>query len=115
MDMISVFSMMVSNPISRMAIKKLLEKDDGKTTKLDKFLKAYAYGEKVENKEFEIIRRIIEKGVEAFGYNQEELKKNLRDPYWRNGFANVLRGIAEFGVRKPFVSGAPFLVVWDIT
>ena len=115
MDMISVFSMMVSNPISRMAIKKLLEKDDGKTTKLDKFLKAYAYGEKVENKEFEIIRGIIEKGVEAFGYNQEELKKNLRDPYWRNGFANVLRGIAEFGVRKPFVSGAPFLVVWDIT
>lgn len=115
MDMISVFSMMVSNPISRMAIKKLLEKDDGKTTKLDKFLKAYAYGEKVENKEFEIIRGIIEKGVETFGYNQEELKKNLRDPYWRNGFANVLRGIAEFGVHKPFVSGAPFLVVWDIT
>ena len=31
---------------------------------------------------------------------REELKEKLRDAYWRR-FTSVLRGIADFGIRKP--------------
>jgi hypothetical protein len=34
----------------------------------------------------------------------------MKDSYWRRGLLSVVKGIATFGVRKPFVSGAPFLV-----
>ncbi|MBO8180997.1 MAG: radical SAM protein, partial [Archaeoglobus sp.] len=84
------------------------------TTRLDKLLKAYAYGEDVDG-EFKVLRRLINAGLKTFGGKEDELKEKLRDAYWRRGFASVLRGIAEFGVRKPFVPGAPFLVVWDLT
>ena len=113
MNPITLFSLIAANPLSKRAIKKLLEKD-GETTRLDKLLKAYAYGEDVDG-EFKVLRRLIDAGLKAFGGKEEELKERLRDAYWRRGFASVLRGIADFGVRKPFVPGAPFLVVWDLT
>ncbi len=58
---------------------------------------------------------ILKTGGKAFGISEDELKEKFSDPSWRKGLANVLRGIAKFGIEKPFVSGAPFLVVWDIT
>jgi radical SAM protein with 4Fe4S-binding SPASM domain len=58
---------------------------------------------------------ILDAGAKVFGVTKEQLKEKFSNPYWRKGLANVLTGIARFGVRKPFVSGAPFLVVWDIT
>jgi len=45
----------------------------------------------------------------------EELRSKFRDAYWRRGLANVIRGLAYFGIRRPFVPGAPFQVVWDVT
>lgn len=33
----------------------------------------------------------------------------------RRGIANVLEGIAEYGVQRPFISVSPFLVVWNFT
>ncbi len=39
----------------------------------------------------------------------------LSDPHWRRGILSVLRGIAKFGVRRPFTPGAPILVVWNYT
>ncbi|MCX8176035.1 MAG: radical SAM protein, partial [Candidatus Bathyarchaeota archaeon] len=33
----------------------------------------------------------------------------------KKGLVNVLQGISKFGVRRPFVPGAPFLVVWNFT
>jgi len=62
-----------------------------------------------------IIAKVLKKGAEAFGLTEEELKKKFSDPYWAKGLSSTIRGIAEFGVRKPFTSGAPFQVVWDVT
>lgn len=63
-----------------------------------------------------IIAKILKKGASAFGLTDEdELKKKFSDPYWAKGLSSTIRGIAEFGVRKPFTSGAPFQVVWDVT
>lgn len=61
------------------------------------------------------ISGILKTGSSAFGANSSQMREKFRDPSWRKGLANVLTGIARFGVQKPFVSGAPFLVVWDIT
>ncbi len=62
-----------------------------------------------------VLSKILKIGGKAFGVSEEEMHKKFSDPSWRKGLANVLRGIAKFGVQQPFVPGAPFLVVWDIT
>jgi len=48
--------------------------------------------------EFKIL--LIDAGLKAFGSREDGLKEKLRDAYWR-GFTSVLRGIADFGIRKP--------------
>lgn len=58
---------------------------------------------------------ILKTGGKTFGVEPHVLKERFRDPSWRKGLANVLTGIAHFGVRRPFITGAPFVVVWDIT
>ncbi|MGC9384988.1 MAG: radical SAM protein [Kosmotogaceae bacterium] len=61
------------------------------------------------------ISGILKTGGNVFGVSTSQMKEKFSDPSWRKGLANVLTGIADFGVQKPFISGAPFLVVWDIT
>ncbi|MEM1718009.1 MAG: radical SAM protein [Thermosphaera sp.] len=62
-----------------------------------------------------IVEWAIKKGGEAFGVSDDELRRRFRNAYWCTGLMDVILGIAKFGVRKPFVPGAPFLVVWDYT
>lgn len=61
------------------------------------------------------IRSVLKTGGKAFGVEPKVLKEQFSHPSARKSLANVLTGIARFGVQRPFVSGAPFLVVWDIT
>ena len=61
------------------------------------------------------IEPILKRGAEAFNVTPEELKSKFKDAYWRKGLASVIKGLAYFGVRKPFVPGAPFQIVWDVT
>lgn len=61
------------------------------------------------------IGNVLKTGGKAFGVKPDMLKERFTDPSWRKGLANVLTGIAHFGVQRPFITGAPFLVVWDIT
>lgn len=58
---------------------------------------------------------IIRSSGQFFGVDEEKLKRRFTNPYWKKGLISVLNGITYFGIRKPFVPGAPFLVVWDIT
>ncbi|MEM0350203.1 MAG: radical SAM protein [Archaeoglobaceae archaeon] len=62
-----------------------------------------------------MIEPVLTRGGDSFNVTVDELKEKFKDPYWRKGLASVIKGLAEFGVRKPFVPGAPFQVVWDIT
>jgi radical SAM protein with 4Fe4S-binding SPASM domain len=50
-----------------------------------------------------------------FDIAEVDLKTGFSDPYFRKGLSNVFRGIAEYGITKPQVVNAPFLVVWDFT
>ncbi|MEM2872862.1 MAG: radical SAM protein [Nitrososphaerales archaeon] len=58
---------------------------------------------------------IIRVASKSFGTSDAQIKKTFKDPYWRRGLASVIKGIAWFGVTRPFVPGAPFQVVWNIT
>lgn len=67
-----------------------------------------------------IIAKVLKKGGESFGLTEEETKKKFEGANWVNrlwakGLASTIRGIAQFGVKRPFTSGAPFQVVWDVT
>ena len=44
-----------------------------------------------------------------------QLRETLKMSHWRRGITSVMKGIARFGVRKPFTPGAPILVVWNYT
>lgn len=61
------------------------------------------------------ISGILKTGSSAFGVSNSRMKEKFSKSSWRKGLASVLNGIAKFGVQRPFISGAPFLVVWDIT
>lgn len=61
------------------------------------------------------LRTVLRRGAKSFGVTEEEMKSTFKNPYWRKGLSSVVRGIADFGVRRPFVPGAPFQVVWDVT
>jgi len=62
-----------------------------------------------------VLSPILSLACRGFGLTEEQLKNKFRDPYWRRGLVNVIKGIAWFGVRRPYVPGAPFQVVWNIT
>ena len=62
-----------------------------------------------------IIASVLRKGGDAFGLTEDELKEKFKDSYWAKGLASTVRGVALFGVKKPFTSGAPYQIVWDVT
>ncbi|UCD39506.1 MAG: radical SAM protein [Candidatus Bathyarchaeota archaeon] len=62
-----------------------------------------------------ILSPILNVASKAFGITEAQLKEKFMDPYWRRGLISVIKGIAWFGVRRPYVPGAPFQVVWNIT
>ncbi|WP_370004922.1 radical SAM protein [Methanothermobacter sp. KEPCO 2] len=62
-----------------------------------------------------IIGLILSSGADAFGVNEEDLREQMHDPHWMRGLISVLKGIGLFGVNRPFIPGAPFQVVWNIT
>ncbi|MEM2272507.1 MAG: radical SAM protein, partial [Archaeoglobaceae archaeon] len=120
MDRINIFANLVVNPITRMAIKGISGYcEDCKKNRLEKAIELFVNGKndacwKCRLAE-KVIEPILEKGAETFNTSVEELKEKFKDAYWRKGLASVIKGLAEFGVHKPFVPGAPFQVVWDIT
>jgi radical SAM protein with 4Fe4S-binding SPASM domain len=57
----------------------------------------------------------LDQSGKLFDISREDLKTGFSDPYFRKGLSNVFRGIAEYGITKPQVVNAPFLVVWDFT
>ncbi|MFQ6051285.1 MAG: radical SAM protein [Candidatus Hydrothermarchaeota archaeon] len=62
-----------------------------------------------------ILSKLLEIGSISFGVSEKEIRNTFSDPYYGKGLACVLKGIAKFGITKPFTPGSPFMVVWDIT
>lgn len=62
-----------------------------------------------------IIKLIIKKGLKTFNTSEESFIETMQDPYWTKGLVSVIKGMGLFGVGKPYVPGAPFQIVWNIT
>ncbi|MFQ6086638.1 MAG: radical SAM protein [Candidatus Bathyarchaeia archaeon] len=117
---LQTFKTVADNPLTRNVLKalsKYCRKDGG--NRLEVALELYV-GVR-ENACFrcrfsrKILSPILGVACRAFGITEAQLKEKFKDPYWRRGLLNVIRGIAWFGVRHPYVPGAPFQVVWNIT
>ncbi|MGB9630957.1 MAG: radical SAM protein, partial [Candidatus Methanodesulfokora sp.] len=117
---VEIFKFLVDNKFSRGILRKLNEYcEEDEKSRLEVALELYSGARddacakcKLASK---IISGVIDLGAKSFGADKEEIKRAMKDSYWRRGLLSVVKGIATFGVRRPFVPGAPFLVVWDIT
>ncbi len=117
---LQTFKALADNPITRNILKTLATncpKDGG--NRLEVALELY-----VETRENacmscriaqSLLSSLLRVACRAFGITERDLKNKFKDAYWRRGLVSVLKGIAWFGVMHPYVPGAPFQVVWNIT
>jgi radical SAM protein with 4Fe4S-binding SPASM domain len=117
---LQTFKAVADNPLTRGILKALLNnclRDKG--NRLEVALELYVGIRKKACTSCRISRLVLSPilsfACRGFGLTEERLKAKFRDPYWRRGLVNVIKGIAWFGVRRPYVPGAPFQVVWNIT
>ncbi len=120
MDKLSLFMHLVNNPLTKKSLQSLTaycEKD--KKNRLEVAIElALGYRKDACWKcklAAKTVEPVLQKGAEAFNVTMDELKEKFKDAYWRRGLVSVIKGLAYFGVQKPFVPGAPFQVVWDVT
>ncbi|HTY91577.1 MAG TPA: radical SAM protein [Methanocella sp.] len=62
-----------------------------------------------------IVREILNKGGHICNIQDEDIKKTFKQPYFKTGLMNIIRGINEYGVAVPQRIHAPIVVVWDCT
>lgn len=62
-----------------------------------------------------ILKIFLNNAGRLFGVKKSDIEEVFQHPYMRRAFENVLRGIQIYGVQEPFISYAPFLIVWDFT
>lgn len=120
MEGIGFFTHIINNPLTKKSLRGLTAYCEkcGKS-RLDVALELFV-GERDEacikcKLAEKTVLPVLKNGAETFRYSLEEIKEKFRDPYWRRGLSSVIRGLSYFGVTKPFVPGAPFQVVWDVT
>jgi len=117
---IGILKSTIGNPVSRKIIKSLskyCEKD--KKNRIEVAIELFT-GKRSDaclacRAAEKILRKFLIKGGEAFGVDEEQLRERFKDSYWAKALASTLKGIAYFGVRRPFTAGAPYQIVWDVT
>ncbi len=62
-----------------------------------------------------VVAGVLRRGAAAFDVDERQIKETFSNGYWAKGLASTVRGIAAFGVNRPFTPGAPFQIVWDVT
>lgn len=105
----------LNNGFTRSFIRRML----GNPKKLSKVLAIYADAEEPEDSRERMLSHavglILSRAADKFGFDESLLKARLRDPYMRRGIANILLGIAYYGITRPQRLYSPFMVVWDFT
>lgn len=110
----------VDNPLSRFLLKYVCKECDNCGRRLDIALRKYS-GENdlslcINCKiAASIVSFILNKGADSFDFPKEEFKKYFSDVIFRRGVANLLEDISIYGIIKPQVTAAPFMIVWDFT
>jgi radical SAM protein with 4Fe4S-binding SPASM domain len=119
-DMITTFKGVADNPVSKYFLNRALDycPKDG-ATRLEVCMDLYLENRETACRKCKILSKLlnllINKGASTFGVTEDELKETMEDRYWAKGLISVIKGIAIFGVKKPFTPGAPFQVVWNLS
>jgi len=116
---IKTITNLVNNPISKIIIKVICNDCKKCKNRLDLILRKYA-GKNVKlcfkcNFLFIISSLIITSAAKAFGVSKNEMKKHISDQVFRKGLVNILKGLSYYGITRPQITYAPFLVVWNWT
>ncbi len=113
-EIIDFIRKLVNSKFGKFIIEKLVTPQ-----KIQKMLAIYAKVEEPngikENLEYKIIEKFMNNAANKFGIKEETIRNYLKDSYMRKGFANIIYGIAKYGVTKPQRLPAPFMVVWNFT
>lgn len=114
-----LFKSVIDTPFTRFILSKFGYCNSCKQNRLEVALDLYVGTRQNACKKCRLSEKFLSKFINSsglfFGVAKKDIKKRFSDPYWKKGLVNVLTGISKFGVKKPFVPGAPFLIVWDIT
>ncbi len=117
---ILLFNLVMNNPIVRNILKNLNQYCEiDEKNRLEVCLELYTGVRKNACMKckisYKFVKYIIKISSLIFGTDEEEIKNRFKDVYWRRGLVSVLKGIALFGINRPFTPGAPFQIVWNIT
>ncbi|MEM3615549.1 MAG: radical SAM protein [Candidatus Methanomethylicia archaeon] len=106
----------IGNPISKSILKYIY---NGNPETFSKILKRCAelnvdlgLGEYLK---YLAVKRMLNLGAKSFGVDMNGFRESLKNPLIRRAVTNILGGIVEYGIQKPQVTIAPFLVVWNYT
>jgi sulfatase maturation enzyme AslB (radical SAM superfamily) len=108
----------LDNPIVKLFLNNGLKKDNNNELILESALNNLAFGSKcsLSCKFYSwFIGFLIKKSAETFGSDPQQVFESLKEPVFRRGIINVLKGIIKFGIQTPQTTAAPFLVVWQLT
>ena len=113
-DALKLLTLTMANPLSRAVLRAGLGRG-----LLERALEAYTGAgrphEPSERLYAALLGLMLSAGARAFGAAPHEMRGYFSDPMVRRGVSSVLRGIARYGVTKPQLLEAPFLVVWNYT
>jgi len=119
-DTLKLIELTMSNPISRRVLQAGLSRTSNGSTRIECALDAFTgnrqsgYG--ICDRLYVLaIQGILHGGCRLFNFEANMLRHYARDPIVRRGIVSVLGGIARYGVTKPQLLNAPFLVVWNLT
>jgi radical SAM protein with 4Fe4S-binding SPASM domain len=118
-DTIQVLKLTIGNPVSRKILSGFGFCENCNKNRIEVALELYTGLRKDACLKCKLAEKalgsVLKAGGKAFGIESGILKEEFKHPTWRKALANVLTGVAHFGIERPFITGAPFLVVWDIT
>jgi len=110
----------LGNPVSRQILSLGLSLcDDCEMTRLEHAMTIYlgkANANSLSCRVYSsLLSTLFDLGLSAFDVERHSFSEYFSEPVTRRGLLAVVRGIARYGVTKPQLLEAPFLVVWNLT
>ena len=118
-DTLRLLELGMANHLSKAIVKAGTKRNTQGRSRLESALAAFAQKKQADTLGDRLyawlIGILLSAGCKAFGADVNALREYLGDPIVRRGVASVLSGIAAYGITKPQLLRAPFLVVWNLT
>lgn len=113
-QLVEKFQKIVDSRFARYIINNIASND-----RFEKILEMYSGIAKPKNTrekmQLKVVSAAIRRSLGMFSSSEEQVKKLLEESHVRKAVSLTLRSVAEYGLTRPQIFSAPFLVVWNIT